>query len=46
MARERMFGLRGKIILLSVLPSLLSIDCVTYLSIRNLNHELAGDYIC
>lgn len=45
MARKGMFGLRGKIILLSVLPSLLTISSVTYLSIRSLNHELAGDYI-
>ncbi|MBI5747290.1 MAG: GAF domain-containing protein [Nitrospirae bacterium] len=45
MAREKIFGLRGKIILLSILPSLLVISIVTYLSIRSLNHEIAGDYI-
>ncbi|MEK6576389.1 MAG: GAF domain-containing protein, partial [Nitrospirota bacterium] len=45
MARERIFGLRGKIILLSIFPSLLVISIVTYLSIRSLNHELADDYI-
>ena len=45
MARERIFGLRGKLILLSILPSLLAISSVTYLSIRSLNQELAGDYI-
>jgi hypothetical protein len=45
MARERIFGLRGMIILLSILPSLLAISSVTYLSIRSLNQELAGDYI-
>lgn len=45
MARKRMFGLRGKIILLSILPSLLVISIVTYLSIRSLNHKLDGDYI-
>lgn len=43
--RKKVLGLRGKIILLSILPSLLAISSVTYLSIRNLNHELAGDYI-
>lgn len=45
MAREKIFGLRGKIILLSILPSLLVISIVTYLSIRSLNHEIADDYI-